>query len=91
MNFRLLDSSHEPVDDVAGVRLLESVNADKSLWCRLNLSFRLLMNYVLLTAAGEHMEPNCFLDSGPLVQRSAIPKLVCRSLYISLPKLVIYL
>ena len=30
-------------------------------------------------------------DSGPLFRRSTIPKLVCRSLCISLPKLVIYL
>ena len=53
LHFRLLDSSHKLVDDAVNVHFLESVSADKSLWCRLNLSFRQLMNYVLLSAAGQ--------------------------------------
>jgi len=52
-HLRLLDSSRELTDNVASVQLLESIYADKSLLCRLNLSFRLLMNYILLTTAGD--------------------------------------
>jgi len=50
---RLFDASREPTSDIASVNFLESVSADKSLWCRLNLSLKLLMSYLLLTLAGE--------------------------------------
>jgi len=56
--FRLLNSSRQSAGDVDNVHFLESVSADKSLWCRLNLSFKQLINYVLLSAAGEHTSLN---------------------------------
>jgi len=52
---RLLDDSSAPAGDTTSVSMLESVNADKSLWCRLNLSLIRLMSYVLLAAVGRHI------------------------------------
>jgi len=52
--FRFTDKSLKPIEDVEGVIYLESDSADKSLWCRLALSCRRLVNYILLIAAGEH-------------------------------------
>ena len=54
-NFRLLDASYKVVDDVSSVHYFESVHADKSLWCRLNLSFRQLMSFILIVSAGEQV------------------------------------
>jgi len=59
-NFSLLDSSRELANDEAYVRFLESVNADKSLWCRLRLSVKQLMNYLLLIITGDCIHSNYF-------------------------------
>ena len=57
----LWDSSLELTDDVASVQFLESVSADKSLRCRLNMSARLLMSYILITTVGEGIASENFL------------------------------
>ena len=51
-----MDSSQNLVGNVSDVHFLESVGADKSLLCRLRLSIQRVMNYVVLTAAGQNRE-----------------------------------
>ena len=62
---RLLDSSQKVVGGwlAAGVYFLESLDADKTVWCRLSLSFKQLMSYVLLIAAGQHSHICCLVVS----------------------------